>query len=216
MCLSRMTTRTTLSSVALGLCAMALPITSAVHCGTDPAASPSAPPEDASPGVDEATTGESDAGVVVVESNDGGTIDSGRDAASITVCGGEKGDPTAVPLLEWKIYSLSAKYAVELGVESETTEPIYWSSNDVVATGTRAEETAGISRGVAPYTGISKTDWTRAAMPETDVTFTFEKRLGWSNMTAAIYDLATNLAVVGSDHFRVTGAPATIRIVRGT
>ncbi|AKU93978.1 hypothetical protein AKJ09_00642 [Labilithrix luteola] len=200
----------------LAMIALSGVVAAAVHCSSDPEAEATASKNDAGT-TEEAPPDSEDPGEVLgdagsVVGSDGGTIDSGRDAGEvITVCGGSKGDPTAVPLLDWRIHTFPSKYAVALGVKSLVKEPIAWNSNDVIVTGTEAQDigtsSSGISGGGAfgEMKDLSRANFANNAMPKTDVGLTYQKTLGWSDTLNAVYDLRSSLNDLSWKTYRVTG-----------
>jgi hypothetical protein len=212
-----MRTQSSLSIVGLGFFALASSMVT-IHCGSDSdpgAASPGGADagvvEDPAP-EDDALPRDADGGAEPdVASGDGGTVDSGaREPATITVCGGSKGDPTAVPVLDWKVYSYKPKYAVKLGVDGlYKNEPIFWSSNAVVVDGTRtdiARLNTKSALGTGPWDtrSLVADDFANGAMPRTDLQLA-EKRLGWTDTVTSLFRLRTEWAVQGWKDFRVAG-----------
>lgn len=160
---------------------------------------------------DRGSPSDSDAGVAVV-SGEGGTIDTGREAGAITVCGGSTGDPKAVPILEWHYYPYSGKYVFPVGARCGNTEPARRSATAAIVSGTIEEDTTATSVstfGDAPFNsvgGYSKSAFSDNAMPETDLGAPI--RLGWSNLTNLFYFLGTEGAVSEDGwqkHYRVAG-----------
>jgi hypothetical protein len=147
--------------------------------------------------------------------SEAGTIDAGREAsAPVVVCGGSRGDPNAVPLLDWQIWSPRSKYAVVLGADSKTTEPILWTTNAASFTGRIVEQEIGESTALGggglfdSVGGLSGKEFARALMPETNVAHAYEKTLGWTSTLESVWDLRTRFADTKFKTFRVSGHAA--------
>lgn len=207
----RWSSRSVLSVAALGATAFAL-----LHCSSDPEATPSkadkgSNTEEIPPASDDPEDVLGDAGTVV--GSDGGTIDSGRDPNEvITVCGGMTGNPSAVPLLDWKILTYTSKYAFVLGAKSPDDEPIFASSNGAIVTGNIERDIYGTSQSLVgggafdEKASLSKRDFSDSTMPSTDLSFLpSSKSLGWTKLTNAVYDVRTSLFDTNLKTYRVTG-----------
>lgn len=183
-----------------------------LHCqpsGGEPVVAAETPP---APSGSAAVPPVLDAGVSEEIRADGGfvAVDSGRDPAAITVCGGAKGDPNKVPALQWSIYRYPSKYAVVLGAEVYRSEPLSIKSTSAIAAGTLVPPSGGESQslvGGGPFNTVamSKRDFVGATMYETDVSASDSIALGWSDTIDAVYTLSVDLAPSGFKHVAVGG-----------
>lgn len=176
-----------------------------VHCGSSD--NPATTPDDGGPATPPEQDPE-DGGAT--SQSEAGTVDLGSDAnAPVTVCGGSKGDPHAVPLLDWQYRRYSSKYAVKLGVQDAfMSEPVAWSSNDVVVNGTPTlgtSRTSGGFSGPGPFgTRSLSSDDFAWLMPKTDVA-SYRKTLGWTDTMASLYESRTTRAKSGWSNVFVGG-----------
>lgn len=218
---SRMRTRSrSIPELTLGAIGLAAALMATLHCGTteDASAAAASAGEDGGGGTDlddggEAVVTDDDSGATVVKS-DGGTIDSGIPNTPFTVCGGSKGDPGAVPVLDWAVFNNPWKYKVLLGASAPDDEPLSYSSTIIVATGTRYQDqgqTSSAIVGGGPFGSqgpLTRFDFVKHAMPTTDIAFS---ELGWTEFNESVYDLRTKLAQSGWQHYRVAGTAGHLR-----
>lgn len=207
------------SSIAFALLVVLATI-GALHCGTTSTTDSPRPTDSDDGAVDAGNDPQpaEDAGDVdgsaIVSGSDGGTIDLGDDAeAPASVCGGAKGDPKAVPLLDWNIVTLKSQYAVQLGVQNQfNKEPFLWIDSQKVVVGTigrSAGTFTGATVGYGPFktTDLNEYQFTsNVVMPKTDLTIPL---LGWSQTLKIRFNLRTKLADFSRKEFLVGGAART-------
>lgn len=203
----------------IGVASLLAPLALLVHCTSEGAADPSPDggtsdemPDETDEEISPVTGGDGGASVV---GSDGGTIDSGRDAGVITVCGGSKGDPSAVPLLDWKIYTFPPKYSVLLGAGTPKTEPVTFSSTIVLVNGSRSDDTSQsgtgtFGAGLFGTTALNRANFVAFTMPRTEVASTSQKTLGWSDALGLTFDVRTSLAVSGFSELRAGGSASHV------